>query len=131
VEGYSDIDMTSISKIALTSLPKGVYCLTETLAPKGYVIFESKTYFRISDDRSVTLTDEAGTEGNSNPSASIKKGVDENNNSVYIITVENTPGASLPNAGGPGTNLIYLFGIMLTGLAGTGLVMKRRRRNVA
>ena len=131
VEGYSDIDMTSISKIALTSLPKGVYCLTETLAPKGYVIFESKTYFRISDGRSVALTDENGTGENSNPSARIDQGVDDNKNSVYIITVKNTPGASLPNAGGPGTNLIYLFGIMLTGLAGTGLVMKRRRRNVA
>jgi uncharacterized surface anchored protein len=120
VDGYSDIDMTLISKIALTSLPKGVYCLTETLAPKGYVIFESKTYFRISDGRSVALTDENGTGENSNPSARIDQGVDDNKNSVYIITVKNTPGASLPNAGGPGTNLIYLFGIMLTGLAGTG-----------
>jgi LPXTG-motif cell wall-anchored protein len=47
------------------------------------------------------------------------------------ISVKNEPGAALPNTGGPGTNLIYIFGIMLTGLAGVGLVMKRRRRNAA
>ena len=49
----------------------------------------------------------------------------------FAVTVGNTPGAALPNTGGPGTDLIYLFGIMLTGLAGTGLVMKRRRRDAA
>ena len=38
---------------------------------------------------------------------------------------------ALPNTGGPGTNMLYLLGIMLTGLAGAGLVMKRRRRNAA
>ena len=31
--------------------------------------------------------------------------------------------------GGPGTNLIYLLGTILTALAGAGLVMRRRRRN--
>ena len=33
-----------------------------------------------------------------------------------------------PATGGPGTTLIYLFGIMLTGFAGTALVMRRRRK---
>ena len=45
--------------------------------------------------------------------------------------IANEPGAVLPNTGGSGTNLIYLFGIMLTGLAGAGLVMRKRRRNAA
>jgi hypothetical protein len=45
--------------------------------------------------------------------------------------IANNPGVELPATGGPGTTLIHLFGIMLTGLAGTGLVMKRRRRNAA
>ena len=43
---------------------------------------------------------------------------------------ENEPGAALPATGGPGTDMIYLLGFMLTGLAGAGLVM-RRRRNAA
>ena len=128
VEGYSDIDMTSISKMEITSLPKGVYCLTETLAPDGYVIFESKTYFRISDGRSVALTDENGTGENSNPSARIDQGVDDNKNSVYIITVKNTPGASLPNAGGPGTRRFSILGSIM--ILGAGVLLLRRRRMI-
>ena len=48
---------------------------------------------------------------------------------VMYYRIANTPGVELPYTGGPGTNLIYILGIMLTGLAGAGLVMKRRRRN--
>ena len=44
--------------------------------------------------------------------------------------VENESGAALPNTGGPGTGLIYLLGIMLTGLAGAGLAMRLRRKAV-
>ena len=43
------------------------------------------------------------------------------------FTVGNTPGSELPSTGGPGTNLFYLFGILLTGFAGTGLAMRKRR----
>lgn len=50
-------------------------------------------------------------------------------NKDFIIG--NTPGAALPNTGGPGINLLYLLGIMLTGFAGTRLVMKKRRRDAA
>ena len=45
--------------------------------------------------------------------------------------VENEPGAALPNTGGIGTNLIYFFGIMLTVLAGAGLLIMRRKRIAA
>ena len=45
----------------------------------------------------------------------------------FIVEVLNNPGVELPSTGGPGTNLIYLLGLMLTGLAGAGLSMKRRR----
>ena len=47
------------------------------------------------------------------------------------FTVRNTPGAALPNTGGPGTNQIYLLGIMLTGIAGMGLVMWKKRSDPA
>ncbi|MBQ9065601.1 MAG: LPXTG cell wall anchor domain-containing protein [Blautia sp.] len=45
-----------------------------------------------------------------------------------MAKVGNEPGAALPNTGGPGTSLIYLLGTMLTGIAGAGTVMKRRRK---
>ena len=33
-----------------------------------------------------------------------------------------------PSTGGPGTNLIYLIGTILTALAGAGLMMRKRRK---
>ena len=47
---------------------------------------------------------------------------------MVTFTVENTPGASLPSTGGPGTNLLYLFGSMLVMLAGAGFVLQNRRK---
>lgn len=46
----------------------------------------------------------------------------------FVVEVLNNPGAELPSTGGPGTSPIYLLGIMLTGLAGAGLVMRRKRK---
>ena len=43
-----------------------------------------------------------------------------------VFTVENTPGMSLPSTGGPGTNLLYLIGIMLITLASMALIMKQK-----
>ena len=56
---------------------------------------------------------------------------DSNNNDVWEITIYNSTGYELPSTGGPGTNLIYLIGFMLTGIAGAGLVMRKRRRDAA
>ena len=42
------------------------------------------------------------------------------------LTVYNTPGAALPNAGGPGTTWIYLIGSLL--LLGSGIALVARRR---
>ena len=47
---------------------------------------------------------------------------------TWQIRVWNSQGYALPSTGGPGTNLIYLIGLMLTGIAGAGLVMRKRRR---
>ena len=52
---------------------------------------------------------------------------DTNGNYVWEITVYNSTGYELPSTGGSGTNFIYFLGIMLTGIAGTGLVMRKRK----
>lgn len=44
------------------------------------------------------------------------------------VTVTNIPGAALPNAGGPGTRMFYQLGVLFAGLAGAGLIVKRRRK---
>lgn len=46
--------------------------------------------------------------------------------------VGNERGAALPNAGGPGTKMLYLMSITLISLAaGAGLLIKRRRGEAA
>jgi LPXTG-motif cell wall-anchored protein len=40
-------------------------------------------------------------------------------------------GYELPSTGGPGTTALYLFGFTLTGLAGTGLVTRKKQRETA
>ena len=48
---------------------------------------------------------------------------------VMYYRISNNPGVELPAAGGPGTTLFTILGIMLMAFAGTGmLVMKKRRR---
>ena len=72
-------------------------------------------------DLEVVLLDNNGAPINGNTTEMIVVNND-------TIVVGNTPGVALPSTGGPGTNLYYLLGIMLTAFAGVGLVMKRRRR---
>jgi LPXTG-motif cell wall-anchored protein len=112
-----------------------VYELKELSAPAGYIITAGSVYFKAVQENGTTylrLTDQSGTvltgENDSlvldNDSATVAE-------NTLTLSVKNEPGAALPNTGGPGTNLIYLLGLMLTGLAGAGLLMKRRRRNAA
>ena len=133
VEGSQDIvsgaiDMTELAELELSSLPAGLYCLTETKAPDGYIILTNKVYFSITANRTVTLTDEAGTGENENENATLERPT--GNNHIYTIVVKNTPGAALPAAGGSGTNAFTAIGISLIALAGIALVMAKKRSRV-
>ena len=86
-------------------LPYGVYCLTETSAPDGYVILANKVYFKIDANSGLTLCDKNG-----NPATYEKVSVSADD---LTLTVENTPGTPLPMTGGPGTLLYTLSGLML------------------
>ena len=90
--------------VKITGLLNGRYVLKEREAPAGYIITNNTTAFTVADGQ-VT----AGGNG-------------------LTFEIPNPPGAALPNTGGPGTNKIYLLGIMLSGIAGAGLVMRKRRR---
>ena len=119
ISRYSEIDLTEQSQITLTQLSAGRYRLEETQAPDKYVIVTKYVYFNIGQDGSVSLTDENGTGANSNENAALS-GTDN------LITVKNTPGASLPATGGPGTRAVTLFGALLTAAAGTLFLLRRR-----
>ena len=97
----------------------GEYTLEETAAPEGYVMTLKPIRFKIAG-AAVTYQNAAD-----NPDPKV---VPNAANTQY--TIQNEPGAALPATGGPGTDMICLLGFMLTGLAGAGLVM-RRRRNAA
>jgi fibro-slime domain-containing protein/LPXTG-motif cell wall-anchored protein len=90
--------------VKIIGLLNGSYVLKEREAPAGYIITNNTTAFTVADGK-VT----AGGNG-------------------LTFEIPNPPGAALPNTGGPGTNKIYLLGIMLSGIAGAGLVMRKRRR---
>lgn len=47
---------------------------------------------------------------------------------TMYFNISNNPGVSLPNTGGPGNTLLYVFGTQLVGTAGVGLVLRRRRK---
>ena len=103
-------------ELVFDNLEPGRYKLEETKIPGGYIREEGPYYIIVNADYSTELdTSEEYT--------LITK---SETKSEY--TVENTPGAALPNTGGSGTTLIYLLGFMLTGLAGVGLVMRRRSK---
>ena len=126
IEEYSDIDMTEKSSVVFENLAAGRYRLTEVQAPDGYVILSKNVYFTVEFDNTsgtvqVRLTDEAGTGPAADSGATVFD---------TTITVKNTSGTALPSTGGPGSKLIYLLGIMLTGIAGAGLLMKKRRNAV-
>lgn len=97
--------LTNQSGNALTAPPEsGLYNLTET---SNLTIGGTSTGFfeRVSDSGSA-----------------------DSETAVVIYKIRNNPGVELPSTGGPGTSLIYLFGIIAAGLAGTGLVMRKRRK---
>ena len=106
-----------------SNLPVGIYKIIERERPAGYVTTTSVPAFEVvvddaTGDLKINLLNNAG---------GLVRLVD----GELTIVVGNEPGAALPNTGGPGTTLFYMIGLMLTALAGAGLVMKKRRRNAA
>ncbi|MBR3170535.1 MAG: hypothetical protein IKF22_04670 [Lachnospiraceae bacterium] len=134
---------TSGGKITVENLsyaPDGVYYLEETKAPAGYIICESpmtirltlKDEYRDYKDPNPIITDISNTPYNWTQTvqklayANSKDGTGDSEK--FIVEVLNNPGVTLPATGGPGTTFIYILGTMLTGLAGTILALRRKRR---
>lgn len=116
---YNNTNITVITVpeggVRIAGLIDDTYTLREVSAPAGYIITDSGKTFKT----------ENGAIKNSDNTA-------HQNEAVNIaFEVENEPGAELPSTGGPGTTLIYLLGILLTGLAGAGLTMRMEKRRRA
>ena len=113
------IDLTDTTEMTLAGMASGIYKLSETNAPPGYIILTKDIYFNVANG-TVTLTDENGD-------AKTYSDVSLLDNNT-TIAVKNNIGASLPSTGGPGTTLFYLLGTILTAFAGVRLVMRKRRK---
>ena len=130
-EGYHQVlktwDEAEVSSEAATKgtlkieeLTVGFYELVETESPAGYVKTSANPRFEVTVNETtkeleVSFADNTG-------------GIVTYNSASNTFTVKNEAGVALPSTGGPGTNLIYLLGMILTAIGCCGIVMRRKRR---
>ena len=111
------INLTDKTETTLSGMGNGIYKLSETNAPSGYIILTKDIYFSVSNG-TVTLIDESG-DAQTYSDVSL---LDQNT----TIAVKNNPGASLPSTGGPGTGCFRMLGLMM--IAGAGLLLWKKGR---
>ncbi|MBQ9321552.1 MAG: LPXTG cell wall anchor domain-containing protein [Eubacterium sp.] len=116
------IDLTTAAEKTFSGLSNGLYKLTETQVPAGYVIMTKDICFNLSNG-AVTLTDETGNATGDGATYSSVTLADDNT----TIVVKNKPGVSLPSTGGSGTARIYILGLLMLFGAGVVLAIGRRR----
>lgn len=106
----ANIVTDATGRFTISGLAEDTYYLKETKAPNGYNI--------LKDPIAVKL--ERGADGA--PFMSIYQGVTK----TETINVQNNTGSLLPQTGGAGTTLIYLFGGAL--VLGSGFVLANKKR---
>ena len=107
------------SGVTIDGLYSGTYKLTEISAPAGYVITVDSITFYVDatgDGPMITFDVERPVNVKEDPTQTDAEG--------DTITIVNTPGAVLPNTGGPGTKLFTILGAFL--IAGAGFLMWRK-----
>ncbi|MBO4877201.1 MAG: SpaH/EbpB family LPXTG-anchored major pilin [Ruminococcus sp.] len=103
-------------------LGKGTYTLTESKTPTNYNTIEP-----------IEFTIGTGTTQPDMTSANWSITSDETfseADNMFVVTIKNVKGSTLPETGGIGTKLFYLFGGMLAVGSGVVLVTKKRMANI-
>lgn len=103
---YTNFEVNS-DGITFNGLKPGIYKLTENSAPDGYIIQQADTIFVVS----------AGS--NVNKNLNFQENVSYQFASIKgnVLTIENTPGKSLPETGGYGTLPYTVGGFLMTSAA--------------
>ena len=113
------IDLTEKSVHTFAGMRNGRYRLKETVAPDGYIILSSETYFKV-EDGVVVLTDANGD------STGYEYSYLEDDSTTIVI--KNHPGASLPSTGGSTAIPFLITGSILTTTATVLSLRELRRR---
>jgi len=111
------INLTDKTETTLSGMGNGIYKLSETNAPSGYIILTKDIYFSVSNG-TVTLIDEDGATAMYSDISLLDQDT--------TIAVKNNPGASLPSTGGPGTGCFRMLGLLI--IAGAGLLLWKKGR---
>ena len=117
----------SNGKFIVKGLEADVYYLKETKAPEGFNLLEQP----ITVDISATISESA--DGTTAVVDSLQIKVDnhpaadgDKEHGIVSMNVVNNPGATLPETGGIGTTLFYVFGALLVAASFVLLVTKKR-----
>jgi len=115
--------------LTLGSLAVGEYRLVETQVPVGYSPLDSaiKIFVNPGDVTAIQGTSYAEVARNEEGNEYRQYWVAGQEDDTWQIRVWNSFGVELPSTGGIGTKLIYLIGLMLTGIAGIDLVMRKNK----
>ena len=135
VEGkkFDPVTTGDDGKTSFKGTPYGYYEIEETGLPAGYVMNEENRFYIKVGSEGVKLIEKDLTKAPKDW-RSISKGgivsqlIPAKEEMPAQAVVENTAGAALPNAGGPGTYGFYLTGFLLAFLGFMGLSHIRLRR---
>lgn len=120
-------DATGVFKVI--GLDDGEYTLTETKAPDGYNLLSSPIKVVVT---ATTANDQKYANKPADALTKLEIKIDDTvaagdvATGLVTATIENNVGATLPETGGVGTTLFYLFGGLLTACSALILVVRRR-----
>jgi LPXTG-motif cell wall-anchored protein len=119
-QSKEDSDNASAGIFSFADLTEGYYQLVETACPGGYVQTSSNPRFHVKKEGTELKVYIVRADGQEVLQTEMLKIENQS------INVGNEHGAALPNTGGSGTGIFYLSGLMLAGIAGFWLVMRKR-----
>ena len=110
----------------ITGLRAGEYTITETKAPAGYNQLKDSIVVTIG----WTAPAEGETECTWTYNGTDKATINDNEVNINQVTVINQAGSTLPETGGIGTTLFYIFGTIMV-LGAAVLLITKKRMSIA
>ena len=119
-------------KTRFQDIALGYYEVRETVPPAGYVLTLDPTFYIKIETTGIKLLEKEIVDGKLSfkeaQTTKVGNVTISTEDTTVLFTVENTPGAALPESGGPGTRMFTILGTVL--LAFAGMILIRRRRTI-